>query len=1137
VSRLKLFFLGTPRLELDGEPVELGRRKAVALLAYLAVTAKTYTREALAALFWPDLDPPRAFSNLRRVVWELNQDLGAGWLEVDRETLACPPSRDLWIDVEAFRARLTEARAGGIPGGSPDLLKEAVDLYQGEFLAGFGLPDSPGFDEWQYFQGAELRREFAKALEKIATEYGQRGEYENAVSHARRWLALDPLHEPALRLLMQIYARAGDRSAAIRQYQEGAQILEAELGVQPDPETAALYEQIRSGSPADGLKEVGRFQTTPGAKASPAPTNLPVPPTPFIGRGAELEEILGLLRNPDCRILTITGPGGIGKTRLAIQAAQEVKADFLNGVCFVALASLGSPQSILPAIASALNFTFQPGESPVEQLTGYLRRKRMLLVMDNFEHLAGGAQLVGEVASHLTDVKWLVTSRQRLSLQAEWVLEVEGMRFPPEKPDPRRAEPGVVPARLGRDALEKFSAMRLFVQSASRARVGFQLRDEDIPAVARIAQLVGGMPLALELAAAWAPVLTCSEIAAEIERNLDLLETDLQDVPERQRSIRAAFDHSWQLLSAREKQIFAAASVFRGGFTLRTAGEILEVSLRELMALAGKSLLHRTPEGHFVLHELLRQYGAEKLAQDPAAWAKIHGRHGCYYCCALRDWIEPLKGPGQRKALDEIKVDLENIQAAWQWAVAGRRVVQFDLALEGLCLFYWQLARFEEGEAACRAAIASLEETAAGNDNRTLAHLLAWQGLFQYSLGFPEVAQQMFERGLAQLRGSGLSPEQTRRARALALLGLGTLVHFSARGEEASAYLEECLAIFRAEGDRFWEGKALDILGIVTMYLLNDPERALHYWRRDLELTRMLGDRLGLASKLMDLGIATAYDLGNPEEAKKLLQEGIESLADFEDPASRAFSLNCRARIATINGRFAEALELWKEMLPIYAELGDRRRTAWGALFLAESYNAIGDYELAEAFSERAVSELRSYEENDIQKGLCRWALSDARLAMGQAQEAKDQLQLDVAIYRQGVGKQSLGRVLASLSRVDCALGARGAAWAQALEALELLSTARHVHWMSYALADIALLLADRGEVERAVEIYALATRQPVTAKSRWFEDLFGRPIETAAASLPAEIVAAAKSRGRTGDLWDTAERLLAEYSGTYAHS
>jgi DNA-binding SARP family transcriptional activator len=338
VSALELYVLGSPRLVQDGVTLALDSRKNLALIAYLAMTGQSHTREALITLLWPELEPSRGRAGLRRSLSVIKKALGGEWLVVDREIIGSDPDADFWLDVVQFRHLLRVWQGHGHPEEKvcPDCLTaltEAAELYRGDFMAGFSLRDSANFDEWQFFQTEGLRQELASTLKRLVRGHSAQAAYQTAIPYARRCLALDPLHEPTQRQLMELYGRAGQRSAALRQYAECARVLEEELGLTPSEETTALYEKLR----------------TRGVDRGPGPRhNLPAQVTPFLGREKELRDVQGQLGDPNCRLLTLVGTGGIGKTRLALRAAElacETQAErFEHGVYFVRLGPLQSAE-------------------------------------------------------------------------------------------------------------------------------------------------------------------------------------------------------------------------------------------------------------------------------------------------------------------------------------------------------------------------------------------------------------------------------------------------------------------------------------------------------------------------------------------------------------------------------------------------------------------------------------------------------------------------------------------------------------------------------------------------------------------------------------------------------------------------
>lgn len=394
----------------------------------------------------------------------------------------------------------------------------------------------------------------------------------------------------------------------------------------------------------------------------------------FIGRDDELRDISALIHNPLCRLLTLVGPGGIGKTRLALEIASSQHGLFPDGVHITYLQATPSADLLVTAVAESLDFRFQPDGDPQSQLIHYLRHQSALLVLDNFEHLAEGAAFVSDILAAATAVKMLVTSRERLSLQEEWVYEVRGLDYP---------------AHEGEPDIEGYGAVQLFVHSARRVSPHFRLTKLYKPPVARICRLVGGMPLGIELASAWTRALPCEEIAREIERSLDVLETSARNVPPRHRNMRAVFGPTWQRLSAEEQHVFMKLSVFRGGFTREAAEAVAGATMRTLLSLVDKSLLRLDGNGRYTLHELLRQYGEEQLHNSPPEQEQTLDLHRTCYMALLARCEQMIVFRGQSKeALKIMKNELENMRLAWQRAVWQGQFAEIAHGAEGLWTFY-----------------------------------------------------------------------------------------------------------------------------------------------------------------------------------------------------------------------------------------------------------------------------------------------------------------------------------------------------------------------------------------------------------------------------------------------------------------
>lgn len=669
---------------------------------------------------------------------------------------------------------------------------------------------------------------------------------------------------------------------------------------------------------------------------SKSPHNLPNQLTPFVGRQPELAKITGRLTSPACRLLTLIGPGGIGKTRLAVQAGLELLAEFPGGVYFVPLQALESPDLFISTVADTLKFPLTNLQNPQAQLAHYLSDKKLLLILDNFEHLLAAAPQLTDVLHRAAHLKVLVTSREALNLQEEWLSPVEGLPYPTsDAPEP----------------LDSFGAVQLFERCAQRVRPGFSLADEQ-EGVAHICRLVEGTPLALELAASWAKTLTCAEIAAEIRQNLDFLATRLRNVPRRHQSMQAVFDRSWALLSPREQTVFKRLAVFRGPFRRQAAERVAGASLASLTALVDKSLLRWTPTGRYQVHELLRQYAAEKLAQSPEDVAEVYDRHCAYYADFLYRRRFDVRGGRQRAAVAEIEPELENIRAAWQWASQLAKLEEIQKADEVLDLFYQFRGHYLEGLSAFERTIHNLDAQAPTVAiNQTLVSLLYIVGWYYIRLGGLAEAEAMADRcqRLYARLDLPLWPKYTSDPRLL------TSMVALIRGDydRAATIAEEARQLSQRYPNPSNYQTAYYLLAR-TALLRGQPETAQTYIQHAYASVQATADQWFQAYCLIEMG-NIAFAQKNYAVAQEHYQAAYGLRQEFDDPEGRAVALNHLGQVALHQNSLAEAGRLFKQSWAIYQEIGDKGGLATALNGLARSALAAGELETARLHFQQAL--------------------------------------------------------------------------------------------------------------------------------------------------------------------------------------
>jgi predicted ATPase/transcriptional regulator with XRE-family HTH domain len=670
------------------------------------------------------------------------------------------------------------------------------------------------------------------------------------------------------------------------------------------------------------------------AAAPPIPRiNLPVLPTPLIGRQRELDQLGRLLRDPQCRLLTLVGPGGMGKTRLAIEAAAHIQDEFTGGVYFVPLAPVNATRYVVPVIADAIGFAFQSASQvdPKTQIFSYLKEKQALLLLDNLEQLLvePGIELLAELLASAPQVKLLATSRESLGLQGEWVFEIQGLPVPESEYEQSRMQN---------------TSVELFLQRARRAYVGFDATPVDYPAIVRICQLVEGNPLGIELAAAWVRTLSCAEIAGEIERGLGFLGVSTRDIPARHRSLRAVFGHSWKLLPQEEQAVLLRLSTFRGGFQREAAQAVAGATLAILSSLVTKSIVRRSINGRYDLHELIRQFALERLAESPEEQVATQARHGSYYLTLFSLAEGRIHSAAQREALAELTAETDNFRAGWEWAVAHGEFALIEQTLRTFATLFDMRGWLQEGRDMLDRAVDALEtaQTPAALDRTNqiaLGHILAVRSLLVSRLGRHDQAQTMLERSLDILR-----PLHEPRVLVEAVTFLGLELELTGNYARALELYSEGLEIARQIGDRWFAALCFTcVSGLVGFtQTLVTPEVRHARWQSSVADWRRIGDPRFTAIGLNNLSLSALW-LGRYDEARLALEESVALGISVGDRWGLGFAYRGLGIIAQAQGEHLEALAMFRKSLDTLGELGARQDVARVLAEMGRSVFALGN--------------------------------------------------------------------------------------------------------------------------------------------------------------------------------------------------
>jgi predicted ATPase/DNA-binding SARP family transcriptional activator/predicted negative regulator of RcsB-dependent stress response len=994
--RLRLQCFGTPQIALCAAPVTGLSNKALALFVYLAVTGRPQHRDHLADLLWSECNNQQARNNLRYLLPEVRKPLG-DYLMITPQTITFDRSRPYGLDTEDFAHTLTRAPETV----TTSTLQAALDRYQAEFLAGFRVRNAPVFEQWLTTQQETYHRLAVQGFQQLMERYDQEGDYRAGLVAGQRLLMLEPWHEAGHRRQITLLARDGQRGAALNQYQQLVQILADELAVEPEPVTTALYEAIRRGD-YDKKTRDRRHETGDGATSDrvttshpitlspphpviPSPLhNLPSQLTPFFGREQEIAELYAQLHREECRLITLIGEGGVGKTRLALAVAQalldlrfwmldfgpvqdekpKAKAcpdriqnpKFPDGIWFVSLAGLTAglnlAEQIAAAIAQAMNVTFSDAGVLTSTLLAYLRNKRALLILDNVEQILDGVDFMVELLRQTAGITLLVTSRALLNLQAEYEWPVTGLPTP--SCDQARSS---VTADLLR-----YSSVALFVERAQRVQRNFQLDHTNQSTISAICRQLHGLPLGIELAAAQLRCHSCDEIQQLLTVNALTVTTAYRDVPLRHRSLTAVLEDSWRLLTAVEQQTLAHLSIFQESFTAAAAVAIVETTPTILTALCDQSLLHCTTPQRYLLHETVRQFAAAKLKQvDRAERAATAARHGQYYLALLCDQGRVLQGPTPQAAMTVLQQEICSIEQAWRWAItqaAADLLMQSALAL---CEFYHCAYRLEQGKALLGAAVAMIQQQveatpAATGLQSALATLLCAQGHLLIVQEAYAASLHAAQQAVA-LAEAGGQPALVARGHYL----WGASLLNSGRYEAGSEQLAAALAVARTTVPQAMVREVV-ILTLNKLAMLAeqraDYPAALAYCQEALALSRTA--QAVVAENRTQLILGSIYQrMGDFQNAKACWEGALALMKQSGIQANQPDLLTNLGVLCDNQGNYAAAQRYYTAALRAYRNLGDQQHQAEVLGNLGISADYVGDYTAALAYSQECYELLQ----------------------------------------------------------------------------------------------------------------------------------------------------------------------------------
>jgi predicted ATPase/DNA-binding SARP family transcriptional activator len=1101
-AQMHMYLLSPFRIERKDHAIHLPTRKTESLLAYLVLHPDSHSREKLATLFWGDSSDTAARGSLRKAINFIRSYLGNEIIISNRELVQRNPDYLLYCDAIKFAGHASEF----LSSQNPDISLIDLDLYQDELLSGF-------YDEWILDEREYYHQLYIKVLLRAIEVLRAQSEYNTAIKYAQRLLIRDSTNEKAHQHLIFCHVALGDRHGALQQYEACRKVLETELGVKPARETRALYEWITQSSDIRSL----------AARV----TNLPIPISSFVGRGRELAEIKQLVSHE--KIVTMTGVGGSGKTRLAIRVATELLDSFHDGVWWVDFSSLSSPALVPQSVAKCLGIIESPEQALIDSVIAVIQEKEMLLVLDNCEHLVEAcAQLVNRLLTQCPHLKVLTTSREALRVDGEVVFSI-----------PTLLVPNIDRTSIA-ELLIDYESVKLFVTRARAVQNNFVVDDRTAVFIAQICARLDGIPLAIELAAARVKTMSVKRITANLDDVFGLLTGRSRTALPRQQTLRALIDWSYDLLSEEEQQVFRCLSVFAGGWTLEAAesvcaGNSLESDqiLDLLLHLVDKSLVVAETQGtesRYHMLETIRQYAREKL------WAAGEGdlmrqRHLAYFV-DLAERAEPnLRSFDMVMWVDRLEAELDNIRVALGWAQESD--IEAQLRLASSLFWFWHIRDHKKEGADWLEQGLSSEEIQRGDQSLTSTHAmirgkaLNVAGFLRLMLSETNKAEVLSEESLILFQGLGTLGRQ---GMAYALLNFSGVANSQLDLRRQKILLGESLTLFQEMGDKFGVAQCLDGLAYCARNE-DDYEQARILLDELLALRQEIGDKDGQAFAFHSLGNLSSQH-GDYAQATTYYEASLALYREVGNRWATGGVFASLAHVASAQGAYGRAITMLEESLALGQASGEKFAVASRLSqvgFIAQSQ---GDYRRATKAQEEALTIFRELgSQVHVSRTLCYLGL--AALDETHYQPAMDKFGEALAISKEMGNRYITAFANYCMARVAHAQGDLATARELNLKAIAIsqeCDPADVFEGVARSLESLAILAATQNQMKRATCLFSASEklyaplRFEMPAKERAEHD---QAIAAARAALGDEVFAVAWVEGRTMDMKQAVEYAL----------